>query len=170
MLLAWLYQDTNFAKKCHFLLSCNMSCVAIAVCLSAGGQTLKANLTQSQYSWQMCHGRQPAMVREENRLPILKFRSSTQSFTLFMLTKLFAGILEAYCCARKIIDNSVKKQHEPVTFREAFKRASLRWHPDRFCQRFNIRHLEEVQQKEILQRVKAISQEINIEWDIYRDA
>ena len=47
--------------------------------------------------------------------------------------------------------------------RDAFRKAQLRWHPDKFLHQFG-NHIDPSEADEVLNRVKLISQQINIEW------
>lgn len=48
--------------------------------------------------------------------------------------------------------------------RDAFKKAQMRWHPDKF-ERQLLSTLQVDEKQAILNRVKIISQQINSEWD-----
>lgn len=52
--------------------------------------------------------------------------------------------------------------------REVLKSEMLRWHPDKFWQRFGARLAAE-DRDDIMQRVKLLSQQINAEWHDQND-
>ena len=62
-------------------------------------------------------------------------------------------------------DEKKESKHEEssTAYRRAYKRASLRWHPDKFAGKFG-KYLDPNHADQICQRVQSISQIINDEW------
>lgn len=77
-----------------------------------------------------------------------------------MLTQMAA--LERWTKRRDANEES-KHPESSAAYRRAFKRASLRWHPDKFAAKFG-KYLDPKHSNEICQRVQSISQIINDEW------
>ena len=63
---------------------------------------------------------------------------------------------------------TTKGDDDEVSQRAAFREASLRWHPDKFVQRFG-EALAAVDRDRTLARVQAIAQELNRTWSERRE-
>ena len=64
---------------------------------------------------------------------------------------------------RKLWDSGRTKGDDGASERAAFREANLRWHPDKFVQRFG-GSLVEADRERTLARVQGIAQELNSAW------
>ena len=78
----------------------------------------------------------------------------------------FAGLLAGYsrcCVGLQSMPSENRPEKGSAALRKGFKKASLRWHPDKFSHRYGDR-LDPKQADFIMQRVMLVSQQINAEW------
>ena len=74
-------------------------------------------------------------------------------------------LVQMVACERLSAPSEFEDSNQATSalFRRAFKKASLRWHPDKFSAKFG-RYLDPEHADEIYDRVQKVSQSINDEW------